>query len=264
MGTEIVTRMLWQEMRYSLTRRAILDFIASTEACFVSWEIITLFTVYGMQAFIPLLFLNLIQKSYRAGFYRGISCPYAHFITFLSTRHDKEYRLTLKEMCIRIICQVFGGLWAYKLNQSAWNFYLTPMHWYQSYNTSYGNCLTFLNVSTSYGFLIEFGGTFVISKVSAFIYDYERFPTFPLNHHGRILANCCNVTLLVWMAFHYTGGFYHPVIASVRTYGCKGFFRDDLQSWDHFVVYWMGSTCGAVAAYSLNGLKLFPFCRKNK
>ena len=131
---------------------------------------------------------------------------------------------------------------------------------------------------------LEFGGTFVISKVSAFIYDYERFPTFPLNHHGRILANCCNVTLLVWMAFHYTGGFYHPVIgtfftpflwnfwlfswwsfpASVRTYGCKGFFRDDLQSWDHFVVYWMGSTCGAVAAYSLNGLKLFPFCRKNK
>ena len=62
MGTEIATRMLWQEMRYSLTRRAILDFIATTEACFVSWEIITLFTVYGMQAFIPLLFLNLIQK----------------------------------------------------------------------------------------------------------------------------------------------------------------------------------------------------------
>ena len=138
-------------------------------------------------------------------------------------------------MCIRIICQVFGGLWAYKLNQSAWNFYLTPMHWYQSYNTSYGNCLTFLNVSTSYGFLIgkiikdrmyavwfcisslEFGGTFVISKVSAFIYDYERFPTFPLNHHGRILANCCNVTLLVWMAFHYTGGFYHPVIGTFFT-----------------------------------------------
>ena len=99
----------------------------------------------------PCIFLI---RSYRGGFYRGISCPYAHFINFLSTRRDKEYGLTLKEMCIRVICQVFGGLWAYKLNQAAWNFYLTPMHWYQSYNTSYGICLTFLNVSTSYGFLI--------------------------------------------------------------------------------------------------------------
>ena len=53
-------------------------------------------------------------------------------------------------------------------------------------------------------------------------------------------------------------------IATVRTYGCQGFFRTDLQSWDHFVVYWMGSTCGALAAYYLSGLKLFPFCRKNK
>ena len=61
-ATETVTRILWQEMQYSLTRRALLDFIAATEACFVSWEIITLFTVYGMKAFVPLLFLNLMQK----------------------------------------------------------------------------------------------------------------------------------------------------------------------------------------------------------
>ena len=61
-ATETITCVLQQEMRYSLTRRSLLDFIAATEACFVSWEIITLFSVYGMKAFIPLLFLNLIQK----------------------------------------------------------------------------------------------------------------------------------------------------------------------------------------------------------
>ena len=95
-----------------------------------------------------------VLRSYRSGFYRGISCPYAHLITYLSTRHDKDYGLHFKEMCMRIFCQICGGLWAYKLNQTAWNLYLTPTHWYQSYNTSYGVCLTFLNVSTTYGFLI--------------------------------------------------------------------------------------------------------------
>ena len=58
----------------------------------------------------------------------------------------------------------------------------------------------------------EFCGTLVISQVAAFIYNYERFPTFPLHHHGRILVNCSSTTLFVCLAFHYTGGFYHPVI----------------------------------------------------
>ena len=94
-------------------------------------------------------------RSYRASFYRGISCPYAHVITFLATRkYALEYKMTLKEVSVRLTAQFLGGLWAYKLNQSAWNFYLTPSHWYQSYNTSYGICWTFLNVPTFYGFLI--------------------------------------------------------------------------------------------------------------
>ena len=62
LASEGAKRVLWREMRYGLSSRVLLDFIASLEACFVSWEIITLFSVYGMKAFIPLLFLNLIQK----------------------------------------------------------------------------------------------------------------------------------------------------------------------------------------------------------
>ena len=58
------------------------------------------------------------------------------------------------ELSIRILAQILGGLMAYRLNQSAWNFFLTPTHWYQTYNTSYGNCWTFLNVPTTFGFII--------------------------------------------------------------------------------------------------------------
>ena len=154
LASELATRLLWREMRYSLTRRVLLDFIASLETCFVSWEIITLFMVYGKRLFGPFCLANLIQKAYRSNFYTGVSCPYSHLLTYLATRHDKIYGMPLLELLIRVIAQIFGGLAAYRLNQSAWNFFLTPTHWYQSFNTSYGNCWTFLNVPTVYGFCI--------------------------------------------------------------------------------------------------------------
>ena len=62
--------------------------------------------------------------------------------------------MTFKEMCARVLAQICGGFLGYRLNQTVWNLGLTPSHWYQSYNTSYGICLTFLNVSTTQGFLI--------------------------------------------------------------------------------------------------------------
>ena len=55
---------------------------------------------------------------------------------------------------------------------------------------------------------------------------------------------------------------FYYFTATARTYGCQGFFRTDLQSFDHFVVYWMGPICGALSAYYLKGLTIC--CSKNK
>ena len=74
--SETATRILWREMYYTLTRRAILDWISAAEACFISFEIITIFMFYGKTAFTVFCFCNLLIKSYRTGFYRGTSCPY--------------------------------------------------------------------------------------------------------------------------------------------------------------------------------------------
>ena len=61
--SEGAKRVLWREMRYGLSSRVLLDFIASLEACFVSWEIITLFMAYGSMALFDLYcFVNLLQK----------------------------------------------------------------------------------------------------------------------------------------------------------------------------------------------------------
>ena len=142
-----------KEMRYGLTRRMLMDLISSAEACFVSWEIFTVFTTHGAAIFYPLIFLNIMQKSYRSNFYTGVSCPYTHIVSYVSN-WKQEYAIPIKEVVLRILAQCLGGLWSYRLNQSAWNFYLTSTHWYSSLNTSYGSCWTFLNVPTSYGFAI--------------------------------------------------------------------------------------------------------------
>lgn len=44
-------------------------------------------------------------------------------------------------------------------------------------------------------------------------------------------------------AFDYSGGYYNPVLATSLKYGCKG-----NTDWEHFVVYWLGSSVGAVAS----------------
>ena len=60
--SEAATRLLWREMYYTLTRRTLLDFISATEACFISWEIITIFIFYGKSAFTIFCFANLCAK----------------------------------------------------------------------------------------------------------------------------------------------------------------------------------------------------------
>ena len=95
---------------------------------------------------------------------------------------------------------------------------------------------------------LECVGTFVCTLLGSYLFDHEILPNFPLGYHGRILVQSLVTLCLVLSAFNFTGGFYHPVMATVRTYGCRGFFRN-LTSLDHFTVYWMGSTLGALMAY---------------
>ena len=68
----------------------------------------------------------------------------------------------------------------------------------------------------------EFVGTFLCSLLGSFLYDFEILPRFPLlGYHGRILAQSFGTLCLVLSAFNFTGGFYHPIMASIRTYGCR-------------------------------------------
>ena len=96
---------------------------------------------------------------------------------------------------------------------------------------------------------VESTGTFICSLLGSILFDFEILPNFPLlGYHGRILTQSMGTLCLVLSAFHFTGGFYHPVLATIRTYGCRGYFQN-ISTLDHFAVYWVGSTFGAVTAY---------------
>ena len=68
---------------------------------------------------------------------------------------NKEYTLSLKEVIVRIVTQIVGGLLGYSIMQKYWNLNLTPIHVSRAYyTTSQGNCLSYLNVDNATGALI--------------------------------------------------------------------------------------------------------------
>ena len=64
--------------------------------------------------------------------------------------------------------------------------------------------------------------------------------------HLRIQIVTLLTVAAVVSAFYYTGGFYQPLLAFVRTFGCVGYYRPEISASDHVFVYWLGPTIAAV------------------
>ena len=156
--SESLSRVIIKDVAQGYFRRFILDFLASMEASMLSWEIITVFQVYGIAAFGVTLYCNLLAKSYRYHIWKGISCPYTLIQSYVFRARSKlvyDETLFLKEIIGRICTQIIGGLLGYKVMQLYWNLHLTPIHISRAYYTSMdGRCLTFLNVNNTTGTLI--------------------------------------------------------------------------------------------------------------
>ena len=67
-----------------------------------------------------------------------------------------------------------------------------------------------------------------------------------VNLHIRIQTVTLATVACVLSAFYYTGGFYQPLLAFIRTFGCVGFFRPEIAFYDHILVYWISPTLAAV------------------
>ena len=86
--------------------------------------------------------------------------------------------------------------------------------------------------------------------------------------HIRIQLVTLSTVVPVVLAFYYTGGFFQPLLAFIRTFGCVGYFRPDIRAYDHLLVYWIGPTLAAVVLTFINPLiqeKCQTIsCRKNQ
>ena len=116
------------------------------------------------------------------------------------------------------------------------NIIITDILW-----NAYGLCAAWLDVSNELGFFVDFSGGLLCGIAGSIIFDWELFPAASI--HKRIAASTSITLLLVLAAFHKTGGFFHPLLAFARTFGCVGMLRP-VSLLDHVLVYWLAASLG--------------------
>merc|ERR1712110_294164 len=233
---ELLYRLVLKNVIPGLFRSVVLDFICGGEAVVVSWELITVFHQYGQPLWAVLSYLAMTAKLYR---YRTevIACPYTHLQSLL------RGWITPKEASARILAQFIGAEVFFSWQARVWDWGLTGVHVGRSYWMAYGRCAAWLDVPNIVGFCWEFGGGLVCGVAGILIFDWELFPQVSV--HKRIAASTSVTLLAVLAAFHKTGGFFQPLLAFGRTFGCVGVLRP-VSLLDHLLVYWLGASLGAV------------------
>ena len=240
-ASELAYRLVLSHVLPGNVRSVLLDFLAAGEASLLSWEQLTLFHAYGLPVWTLFTYLTLVSKAYR---YRAdcVACPYSHLLSCLTGL------LAWRHAALRICGQLAAGSAYFRLLTAVWDLGLSPIHVGRSYWMAYGRCASWLEVATWAGFLYECLGSLVCGLAAGLLYDVQLLPRLSL--HVRVLTTSLVTLSAVLAAFYHTGGFFQPLLAYTRTFGCVGMLRD-VQLMDHIVVYWVGSTAGAVAAMYL-------------
>merc|ERR1712130_1052828 len=233
---ELLYRLILKNVIPGLFRSVVLDFVSGGEAVVVSWELITVFHPYGQPLWAILSYLAMSAKLYK---YRVevIACPYTHLQSLL------RGWITPREASARIIAQFIGAEVFFSWQARVWDWGLTGVHVGRSYWMAYGRCAAWLDVPNIVGFCWEFGGGLVCGVAGIIIFDWELFPVASI--HRRIAVSTSITLLAVLAAFHKTGGFFQPLLAFGRTFGCVGVLRP-VSLLDHLLVYWIGASLGAV------------------
>ncbi len=240
---------------HGIFKGCIMDFVSAGEATIVSWELITIFHQYGLPLWTLCAFVCMNVKTYLYSV-DCISCPYSHINSYL-----RKF-ISGKEMFLRIVSQFMGGSVFFHWQSYVWNLGLTDIHVGRAYWMSYGRCASWLSVPTWVGFLFELFGSFLCNISTVLIFDFSIAPSIGV--YPRIVLSSTITVSLVLASFYYTGGFFQPLLAFARTYGCVGALRE-VTVLDHIIVYWLGASLGAVTAmYSGPYLKnLVTKCTNN-
>ncbi|EZA57569.1 Aquaporin-12A [Ooceraea biroi] len=206
---------------YPLTKRLVLEFIATAELCGACFELIIVADNWGVWMYALYLFLLTIWWSMHWD--EASACPYTHLEDVVAGK--KSLIIAFLTIC----AELAGGLAVFRYIRMLWAFQLVSTH----KNRAYGDCSTDLQVSAIFGAIVECIATCLCRVVSRVLGD--------LNPRFSTVIDAFVGTSLVVAAFNYTGGYFNPALASSLKYGCLG-----TSSMEHVIVYWIGSCLGSI------------------
>jgi len=225
-----LARKLIAPLNPGLVKTALNEAIAAADLCGCSFELIIIADNYGVAAYAVYLFLLTIWWSQHWG--DATACPYNHFETCAEGNMSKQ------ETAVRTVAQVFGGVAVFRVIQVLWSLEISETHVGRSHSSVYNVCSADLAVPVLHGALIEAAATLVCRLGSRLIASKEP------QYATAIDSFIC--TSMVVAAFNTSGGYLNPVLATGLKFGCRGH-----TPMEFFVVYWLGSSLGALASISV-------------
>jgi len=210
-----------------LVKTALNEAIAAADLCGVCFELIIIADNYGLAAYGLYLFLATIWWSLHWG--DATACPYNHFESCVEGNMSKQ------ETIVRTIAQVIGGVAVFRLIQILWGIEIAETHVGRSHSAIYNVCTADLTVPVLHGAIIEGVATWVCRIGSRLIAMKE--PQYATAIDSFV------ATSMVCAAFSTSGGYLNPVLATGLKFGCRGH-----TPMEFFIVYWIGSSLGAISS----------------
>jgi len=222
-----VGRRLAAPLNPGLVKTAINEALAGAELCGAGFELIIVADNYGLAAYGLGLFLLTIWWSQHWG--DATACPYNHFESCV------EGTMTRQETLVRTIAQTVGGVAVFRLVHLLWALEIAETHVGRSHSAVYNVCSADLTVPVLHGFVIEAVATWVCRIGS-------RLVTMKEPQYATAVDSFIS-TSMVCAAFSTSGGYLNPVLATGLKFGCRGH-----TPMEHIIVYWVGSSLGALSS----------------
>ncbi len=233
---------LGKHFQPALWRSLAVDALLAVELCGGAFEMGAILEHYGLLLWMVCLFLTAFYQNIRWREH-SMPSPYIHLLDHLAGTK------TLIETLLRSAVLLASGLFSYRLIKTIWSLELSTLH--VGRPAAVDACIyPWQEVPTGVALFSEALGTFFLGVVPQLAVEN---PTMSNNDPlWTALAVAAMVVVAVVSALHYSGGMFNPMLATVLLGGCQGH-----QWWEHILVYWVGATVGALAAY-----KAYPTIKK--
>ncbi|CAG7721988.1 unnamed protein product [Allacma fusca] len=194
------------------------EIIATAEMCVTCFELGIVAENYGIEYYAAFYFASSLW--WALTWKEAYAFPNGHLEDYLKNETDGGTAAVVTTVEILTACFVFK-----LLVKPLWALKYIPIHEEKLVSL----CSADLTVRPLFGGLIEGSGTFIFSVVSKIVVN---------RLESELLATVLNSvmdTILVVLAYDYSGGYFNPVLATSMQYGCEG-----TTTMDHLVVYWVG------------------------